>query len=101
MKDETESSAASKRRKLKREHIPSSAMEAGEYSPVAPPPPPPLASSQSYDSRERGVDRKGAAIPRGGYMEEPVRIHGKETTSKIPRRDADMYPKKLFMFSHV
>lgn len=82
-------------------------MEAGEYSPVAPPPPPPsLTSSQSYDSRERGLDRKGAVIPRGGYMEEPVRIHAKETTSKVPRRDAETYPQKFmfyvkFMFDYL
>ncbi|KAF2315705.1 hypothetical protein GH714_040234 [Hevea brasiliensis] len=58
--EEMDISAASKRRKLKREQL--SLGEAGEYSPVAPPPPPlPIGMSQSYDGRDRG-DRKGAMI---------------------------------------
>ena len=78
-----------KRRKLKREHLPS---EPGEYSPVAPLPPPlAIGMSQSYDGRDR--DRKGAMMQRGGYLEEPgMRIHGKEAASKMARRDTDPYP---------
>ncbi|KAL7181121.1 hypothetical protein ACSBR1_040061 [Camellia fascicularis] len=77
---------ASKRRKLKREHLP----EAGEYSPAAPPPPPVnIGMSQPYDGRDR-VDRKGTMVQRPGYLEEPgLRIHGKEATSKMTRRDTE------------
>ncbi|KDP38157.1 hypothetical protein JCGZ_04800 [Jatropha curcas] len=94
LKEEMDASAASKRRKLKREHLPSG--EAGEYSPIAPPPPPPpIGMSQTYDGRDRG-DRKGAMIQRAGYMEEPpMRIHGKEVAGKMTRRDADpMYDRE-------
>lgn len=82
-------SAASKRRKLKREHMPS---EAGEYSSAAPPPPLTINMSQPYDGRERG-ERKGAIVQRPGYLEEPgTRIHGKEVPSKMTRRETDEYP---------
>ncbi|KAK9275277.1 hypothetical protein L1049_022539 [Liquidambar formosana] len=83
-----DASAASKRRKLKRDHLPSG--EAGEYSPAAPPPPPlAINLSQSYDGRERG-DRKGALVQRAGYLEEPtLRTHSKEVASKMTRRDTD------------
>ncbi|KAJ8760884.1 hypothetical protein K2173_021922 [Erythroxylum novogranatense] len=93
LKEEMDVNAASKRRKLKRDHIPSG--EAGEYSPVAPPPPLTIGISQSYDGRERG-DRKGAMIQRSGYLEEPpMRIHGKELPTKMTRRDADpMYDRE-------
>lgn len=86
-----DASAASKRRKLKREHLPSG--EAGEYSPVAPPPPPlSIGASQSYEGRDRG-DRKGAMIQRAGYLDEPsLRIHGKEVVTKMTRRESDPYP---------
>ncbi|RWR76239.1 THO complex subunit 2 isoform X1 [Cinnamomum micranthum f. kanehirae] len=89
-KDELDGTAATKRRKLKREPPPSA--EAGGDYPLVSPSPPPLAvgiSSQSYDTRERG-DRKGAMMQRSAYMEDPVpRIHGKEAASKIGRRDND------------
>lgn len=94
LKEDMDPSAASKRRKLKREHMPSG--EAGEYTPAAPPPPPPAISmSQAYDGRERG-DRKGAMVQRAGYLDEPgLRIHGKEVTGKMARRDADqMYDRE-------
>lgn len=91
-KDELDATAATKRRKLKREPPPSA--EAGGDYPLVSPSPPPLAvgiSSQSYDTRERG-DRKGAMMQRSAYMEDPVpRIHGKEAASKIGRRDNDQY----------
>ncbi|XP_059649799.1 THO complex subunit 2 [Cornus florida] len=76
-----------KRRKLKREHM---ASEAGEYLPAAPPAPPlTINMSQPYDGRERG-DRKAAMVQRPGYLEEAgPRIHGKEATSKITRRETD------------
>ncbi|XVE91824.1 hypothetical protein REPUB_Repub01dG0045100 [Reevesia pubescens] len=85
LKEDVDATGA-KRRKLKREHLPS---EPGEYSPVAHPPPPlAIGMSQSYDARDR--DRKGAIMQRGGYMEEPgMRIHGKEAASKMARRDTD------------
>lgn len=94
-----DASAASKRRKLKREHLP--AGEAGEYSPVAPPPPSlSISMSQSYDGRDRG-DRKGAMIQRAGYLEEPpMRMHGKDVAGKMVRRDADPYPQNLFLKIH-
>ncbi|XP_050231755.1 THO complex subunit 2 isoform X2 [Mercurialis annua] len=93
LKDDTDVSAASKRRKLKREHMMSG--EAGEYSPVAPQPPiPAVGMSQSFDGRDRG-DR-GAMIQRVGYLDDPaMRIHGKEVANKMARRDSDpMYDRE-------
>ncbi|PPS08311.1 hypothetical protein GOBAR_AA12331 [Gossypium barbadense] len=89
VKEDDVDATGAKRRKLKREHLPS---EPGEYSPVAPPPPPlSIGMSQSYDGRER--DRKGPMMQRGGYLEEPgMRIHGKEATGKMARREPDPYP---------
>ena len=85
-----DANAASKRRKLKRDHLP--AGEPGEYSPVAAPPPLTINMSQSYDGRDR-ADRKGAVIQRAGYLEEPsLRVHSKEMGSKMTRRDIDPYP---------
>ncbi|KAG6707895.1 hypothetical protein I3842_06G055000 [Carya illinoinensis] len=88
LKDDIDASAASKRRKLKREHLP--AGEAGEYSPVAPQPPSlGVGVSQSYEGRD-GRDRKGAMIQRAGYLDESsMRIHGKEVASKMTRRETD------------
>uniref|UniRef100_A0A6M2EWN4 THO complex subunit 2 n=1 Tax=Populus davidiana TaxID=266767 RepID=A0A6M2EWN4_9ROSI len=86
--------AAAKRRKIKRDHLPTG--EAGEYSPVAPPPPLlGTGMSQSYDGRDRG-DRKGGMIQRSSYLEEPsIRIHGKDVAGKMARRDADpMYDRE-------
>lgn len=90
MKEDIDGTAASKRRKLKREHIPSG--EPGEYSPVAHPPPLGIGMTQPYDGRDRG-DRKGTMMQRAGYLEEPnLRIHGKEAASKMTHRDIDPYP---------
>lgn len=90
LKDDMDPNAA-KRRKLKREHVPSS--EPGEYSPVAPPPPLTISMSQSYDGRER-IERKGGMSQRPGYMDEPgPRMHGKDLANKLTRRDADPYPR--------
>ncbi|XLS53180.1 hypothetical protein HN51_013857 [Arachis hypogaea] len=94
LKEELDLNAASKRRKLKREHLP--AGEPGEYSPVAPPPPPlGIGVSQAYDGRDR-VDRKGPMIQHANYIDEPgLRIHGKEVASKLNRRDSDpMYDRE-------
>ncbi|KAK2998541.1 hypothetical protein RJ639_023350, partial [Escallonia herrerae] len=90
LKEELDASAASKRRKLKREHMQS---EAGEYSPAAPPPLT-IGLSQAYDGRERG-DRKATMLQRPNYIEEPaLRIHGKEAANKMARRDPDqMYDR--------
>ncbi|GKV20842.1 hypothetical protein SLEP1_g30901 [Rubroshorea leprosula] len=92
LKEDMDATAA-KRRKLKREHLPSG--EPGEYSPVAPPPPLAISLSQSYDGRDRG-DRKGSMIQRPGYLEDPsMRIHGKEAASKMARRDTEqMYDRE-------
>ncbi|KAL6566308.1 hypothetical protein OROGR_001923 [Orobanche gracilis] len=84
---------ASKRRKLKREHM---ASEPGEYLPSTPQPPSmSLNLSQSHDGRDRG-DRKGVIVQRPGYAEEPgLRIHSKEAASKTARRDPDpMYDRE-------
>ncbi|KAL3502101.1 hypothetical protein ACH5RR_036550 [Cinchona calisaya] len=93
LKEDIDSNAASKRRKLKRDHVPS---EPGEYSPAAPPPPPlSINLSQPYDGRDRG-ERKGALVQRPAYVEEPgLRIHGKEAVGKTARRDTDpMYDRE-------
>ncbi|XP_068661475.1 THO complex subunit 2-like isoform X2 [Aristolochia californica] len=86
---------ASKRRKLKKEHLPS-AEGGGEYSLA--PPSTSLAMGilpQPYEGRDRG-ERKGAIVQRQAYMDEPVpRMHGKEASGKIPRRDTDqMYERE-------
>ncbi|CAJ1936729.1 unnamed protein product [Sphenostylis stenocarpa] len=88
LKEELDLNSVSKRRKLKREHLP--AGEPGEYSPVAPPPPPPgIGMSLGYDGRDRG-DRKGPIIQHPNYIDEPnLRIHGKEVASKLNRRESD------------
>ncbi|CAN6478957.1 unnamed protein product [Victoria cruziana] len=85
MKEDTDAAAAaaSKKRRLKREHPPSES--SGDYLlPTAPP----LASgmSQSYDSRN---ERKGAILQRAPYgIEDQIpRMHTKEATGKIGRRD--------------
>lgn len=90
VKEEIDAIAASKRRKLKREHAP--AGEPGEYSPVAPQPSISIGLSQPYDSRER-AERKGSMVQRPTYFEEPgMRMHVKEPGSKMVRRDVDQYP---------
>lgn len=99
LKEDMDASAASKRRKLKREHL--SIAEAGEYSPVGPPPPPiGVGVSQPYDGRER--DRKGVLMQRAGYLDDPgLRIHGKEVVNKMTRREADLYPLYHISFNRA
>eukprot|EP00262_Sarcandra_glabra_P015921 TRINITY_DN5020_c0_g1_i1.p1 TRINITY_DN5020_c0_g1~~TRINITY_DN5020_c0_g1_i1.p1 ORF type:complete len:485 (+),score=114.72 TRINITY_DN5020_c0_g1_i1:171-1457(+) len=89
LKDDMDATAASKRRKIKRDHL-SSAETGGENSQGVPPLSPlPLGMSQTYDGRERG-DKKGPMVQRTTYTEEQVpRMHGKEASSKITRRDSD------------
>ncbi|KAI4379074.1 hypothetical protein MLD38_005413 [Melastoma candidum] len=88
LKEEMDASVASKRRKLKRDHPPST--EPGEFSPVSAPPPLSISLNQPYDGRDRG-DRKVAMGQRPGYLEEPgPRMHAKDITSKMARRDADL-----------
>ncbi|KAJ9546923.1 LOW QUALITY PROTEIN: hypothetical protein OSB04_019466 [Centaurea solstitialis] len=88
LKEELDANA-SKRRKLKREHLPS---EPGEYSPAAPTPPLNINMTPSaYDVRDR-ADRKAAVLPRTVYLEEPSRMHGKDVPTKMTRRDSDPYP---------
>ncbi|KAK4484103.1 hypothetical protein RD792_011323 [Penstemon davidsonii] len=83
-------SNASKRRKLKREHM---SAELGEFLPPVPSPPPlSINLSQSHDGRDRG-DHKGIPVQRPGYIEESgPRGHSKEAAGKATRREADLYP---------
>ncbi|WJX80372.1 hypothetical protein P8452_63383 [Trifolium repens] len=75
--------AASKRRKLTRDHLPT--IEPGEYSPVTLLPG--IGVSQVYDGR----DGKGPMIQHASYIDEPsLRIHGKEVASKLNRRESDL-----------
>lgn len=87
LKEEVDANVASKRKKLKREHV----LEAGEFSPGAPAHHPlSMGMSQSYDK----AVRKGAIVHRPGYLEEPgLRYHGNEVLSKMSRHDAEQYPK--------
>ncbi|KAG5014798.1 hypothetical protein JHK85_020934 [Glycine max] len=91
LKEELDLNAASKRRKPKREHLPTG--EPGEYSPVAHPPSSAgIGMSLAYDGRDRG-DRKGPIMQHPSYVDESsLRIHGKEVASKLNRRDSDPYP---------
>ncbi|KAK7398843.1 hypothetical protein VNO78_10016 [Psophocarpus tetragonolobus] len=85
LKEDLDLNAASKRHKLKREHLPTG--EPGEYLPVALPPG--IGMSLAFDGRERG-DRKGPIIQHPSYIDEPsLRIHGKDVASKLNRRDSD------------
>ncbi|KAF9623440.1 hypothetical protein IFM89_003024 [Coptis chinensis] len=81
LKEDIDAASASKRRKLKRDNIPSG--EGGDYSVAVPAPPPLLLGmSQSYDGRDRG-DRKVPIVQRPGYAEEPmlvIRGHGGNDT---------------------
>ncbi|KAL5174674.1 THO complex subunit 2 [Glycine soja] len=88
LKEELDLNAASKRRKPKREHLPTG--EPGEYSPVAHPPSSAgIGMSLAYDGRDRG-DRKGPIMQHPSYVDESsLRIHGKEVASKLNRRDSD------------
>ncbi|RZC74870.1 hypothetical protein C5167_050352 [Papaver somniferum] len=91
-KDDLDTNAASKRRKLKRDHLSSS--DVSEYPMgVQPLPSASVSVSQSlYDGRER-AERKVSAIQRAGFLEEPSpRMHGKEAANKITRRDSEQYP---------
>ncbi|GAB2282383.1 THO complex subunit 2 [Dionaea muscipula] len=94
LKEEIDANAASKRRKLKREHLPGG--EPGEYSPGGPPPPPhTIGMSQPYDGRDRG-ERKGSVVQRPGlFDDQSLRVPGKEPPSKMTRRDIDpMYDRE-------
>lgn len=103
MKEDIDSAAATKRRKLKRDHA--SPSEPGEYSPVIQqsPLPPSMGMAPSFDARERG-DRKGIlGQHRAGYTDEQgSRVHGKETMSKNNRREMDQYPlPDLYLFQYI
>ncbi|XP_019437447.1 PREDICTED: THO complex subunit 2-like isoform X2 [Lupinus angustifolius] len=90
LKEELDLNAASKRRKLKREHLP--AIEPGEYSPATPQPPAQggIGMSQAYDGRDRG-DKKGPMIQHISFNDEP----GLRIASKLNRRDSDsMYDRE-------
>lgn len=80
MKEENDPNSASKRRKIKRDQ---SALEAGEYAPSAP-----QSSSQLFETRER--ERKGTISQhRASHADDLPRMHGKDSTSKTGRREAD------------
>jgi len=67
-----------------------------------PPLPPAMGSAPSFDAKETG-DRKGLiGQHRGGYLDEQgPRVHVKETTSKINRRETDQYPLSDKFFFNV
>ncbi|KAG8054210.1 hypothetical protein GUJ93_ZPchr0001g32724 [Zizania palustris] len=84
--EDSDPNIASKRRKLKREQ---SALEAGEYAPSAPQlSSHGISSSQIFEIRER--ERKGAISQhRASHADDLPRMHGKDSTSKTNRREAD------------
>lgn len=93
LKDDLDTTA-SKRRKLKRDHLSESV---GDYL-TAMPPPSSLAMgiSQAFDARERGDRKVGGMIQHraavaAAYVDEQgsSRLHGKETAGKPARREAD------------
>lgn len=85
-KEDSDPSSASKRRKVKREQP---SLEAGEYAPSAPQlPSHGTGSSQLSDVRER--ERKGVISQhRSSHTDDLPRTHGKDTTSKPSRREAE------------
>jgi THO complex subunit 2 len=86
LKEDSDPSNVSKRRKIKRDQT---SLEAGEYAPSAPQPPSHgSGSSQLSDIRER--ERKGVISQhRNLHADDFPRTHGKDTTSKSSRRDSD------------
>ncbi|TVU36042.1 hypothetical protein EJB05_17953 [Eragrostis curvula] len=86
MKEDIDPSNASKRRKVKRDQ---SSLEAGEYTPSVPQAAMHgTGSSPSFDVRER--ERKGVISQhRTSHADDLPRTHGKDTTSKQSRREAD------------
>ncbi|KAJ1286808.1 hypothetical protein BS78_03G380500 [Paspalum vaginatum] len=86
LKEDSDPSNASKRRKIKRDQ---SSLEAGEYAPSVPQPASHgTGSSQLLDARER--ERKGAISQhRTSHADDLPRAHGKDTTSKPSRRESD------------
>lgn len=91
MKDDTE---ASKRRKIKRE-LPANEATKEFALGVQAHPSLALGTSQPFDGRERG-DRKATNVQhRAPYMDEAVsRLHGKETSSKVTRRESDQMSER-------
>ncbi|KAK8960455.1 hypothetical protein KSP40_PGU008569 [Platanthera guangdongensis] len=95
LKDDLDTTA-SKRRKLKRDHLSESG---GDYSTAMPPPSSlALGMSQPFDARERGDRKVGGIIqhraPTTTYTDEQglSRLHGKEAAGKPVRRETDQYP---------
>lgn len=86
LKEDSDPSNASKRRKVKRDQ---SSLEAGEYTPSVPQPPSHgTGSSQLSDVRER--ERKGVISQhRTSHADDLPRTHGKDATSKLSRRESD------------
>ncbi|KAG0540719.1 hypothetical protein BDA96_03G433200 [Sorghum bicolor] len=86
LKEDSDPSNASKRRKIKRDQT---SLEAGEYAPSAPQPPSHgSGSSQLSDVRER--ERKGLISQhRTSHADDLPRTHGKDTASKSSRRESD------------
>ena len=86
MKEDSDPTSASKRRKIKRDQT---SLEAGEYAPSAPQPPSHgSGSSQLSDVRER--ERKGLISQhRTSHADDLPKTHGKDTASKSSRRESD------------
>jgi THO complex subunit 2 len=86
MKEDTEPSNTSKRRKINRDQ---SSLEAGEYTPSVPQAAiHGTGSLQSFDIRER--ERKGSISQhRTSHADDLPRMYGKDTTSKQSRRESD------------
>ncbi|MCL7046579.1 hypothetical protein MKW94_030124 [Papaver nudicaule] len=91
-KDDLDTNAASKRRKLKRDHLSSS--DVSEYPiGVLPLPSTSVSVSQSlYDGRER-PERKVSAIQTRFPEEPPARVHNKEA-AKITRHSEQLYDRE-------
>ncbi|KAG8078866.1 hypothetical protein GUJ93_ZPchr0007g6205 [Zizania palustris] len=78
MKEDSDPNSASKRRKIKRDQ---SALEAGEYAPSPQPP--------------NHGERKGAISQhRASHADDLPRMHGKDSTSKTSRREADQVQER-------
>ncbi|KAK3166323.1 hypothetical protein QOZ80_1AG0044350 [Eleusine coracana subsp. coracana] len=87
LKEDTDPNNTSKRRKIKRDQP----LEAGEYAPSVPQPSiHGTGSSHSFDVRERERERKGLISQhRTSHADDLPRMHGKDTSSKQSRREAD------------
>ncbi|GJM92086.1 hypothetical protein PR202_ga08514 [Eleusine coracana subsp. coracana] len=88
LKEDTDPNNTSKRRKVKRDQP---SLEAGEYTPTVPQASiHGTGSLHSFDVRERERERKGLISQhRTSHADDLPRMHGKDTSSKQSRREAD------------